>query len=247
MKLLTNEVPSPMYPTDEREEWTRKRKENKEKGIEVKKKVKIVEEHHDDCGTNLSGLGDIHMVLSVYLPSDNDDEPLVADLCNNWLKGSDWFGDTFNTTTRTMESVFHMMHTLDHLDDGIDMVELCGGEGRTSILAVRRQLKVGENFDLVTSWDLNDPTQQELVRKYFRKYRPLVAIMGPTCKPFGKLANYNYWHNHEAWLRSYHEAAPHGRFCGEIACVQDDNSRYYLCENPKDSWLFQEEPWPNLM
>jgi len=71
--------------------------------------------------------------------------------------------------------------------------------------------------------------------------------MGPTCKPFGKLANYNYWHNYDAWLRSYHEAAPHGRFCGEIALVQDKNYKYFVCENPKDSWLFEEHPWPEVM
>ena len=46
-----------VFPTEEREEWKRKRKENKEKGIEVKKKVKVIEDHHDDCGTDLSGLG----------------------------------------------------------------------------------------------------------------------------------------------------------------------------------------------
>ena len=53
-KLIGREY---MFPTEERVEWKRKRKENKEKGIEVKKKVKIVENHHDDCGTDLSGLG----------------------------------------------------------------------------------------------------------------------------------------------------------------------------------------------
>ena len=71
--------------------------------------------------------------------------------------------------------------------------------------------------------------------------------MGPMCKPFGKLADYNYWHNHEAWLRSYHEAAPHGRFCGVLAIKQDNNSRYFVCEQPKDSRLFQEPPWTEVL
>ena len=39
-----------MFPTEERVEWKRKRKENKEKGIEVKKRTKVVEDHFDDCG-----------------------------------------------------------------------------------------------------------------------------------------------------------------------------------------------------
>ena len=100
---------------------------------------------------------------------------------------------------------------------------------------------------MVTDWDLNDPKQQAEVKRYFRKFQPLVAIMGPTCKPFGKLANYNYWHNYDAWLKSYQEAAPHGRFCGELALIQDDGNRYFICEQPKDSWLFTEQPWPLVM
>lgn len=148
---------------------------------------------------------------------------------------------------KTFDKVEKLMYYLDELEDGLDLVELCGGEGRTSTIAIRRHFSVGENFDLVTSWNLNDPSDQEHVLRYFKKYRPLVAIMGPTCKPFGKLANYNYWHNYEAWLKSYHEAAPHGRFCGEIALLQDSRHRYFVCENPKDSWLFAEAPWPDVM
>ena len=104
-----------------------------------------------------------------------------------------------------------------------------------------------KNFVLVTDWDLNDPRQQGRVKAYFRKFRPLVVIMGPTCKPFGKLANYNYWHNHEAWKQSYQEAAPHGRFCAELAVLQDENRRCFICEQPKDSWLFAEKPWPQVL
>ena len=43
------------------------------------------------------------------------------------------------------------------------MAEICGGEGRTSALAIKRQLKVGESFDLVTYRDLNSPRDQEQV------------------------------------------------------------------------------------
>ena len=134
---------------------------------------------------------------------------------------------------KSFDNLAQVMCYVDTLDEGIDLVELCGGESHTSTVAIRRHLSVGENFDLVTSWNLNDPGDQELVRKYFRKYRPLVAIMGPTCKPFGKLANYDYWHNYDAWLKSYHDAAPHGRFCGDIALMQDRNHRYFIYENSR--------------
>ena len=67
------------------------------------------------------------------------------------------------------------------------------------------------------------------------------------CRPFGKLANYNRIYNHEAWQRSYQEAAPHGRFCGKLALIQQDNQRYFICEQPKDSKLFCEPPWPKVL
>ena len=39
--------------------WNGRRnvKKTRKKGIEVKKKLKVVEAHFDDCGTDLSGLG----------------------------------------------------------------------------------------------------------------------------------------------------------------------------------------------
>jgi len=245
-KLRVDSSTQQAYPTEEREEWKRKRKENKEKGIEVKKKPKIVEDHHDDCGTDLSGLGDPEVFYNSYqIPNDEDN--FVKGLTEHWMKGSSWFGSEFNPVTQKVSSLEEMFTMLGTVAGGLDLVEICGGEGRTSILAVRRQLTVGEHFDLVTNWDLNSTQDQEQVLRYLHKYRPLVIVMGPMCKPFGKLANYNYWHNHDAWLRSYHEAAPHGRFCGKLAAIQDDNHRYFICEQPKDSRLFDELPWPSAL
>ena len=157
------------FPTDEREEWKRKRKENKEKGIEVKKKIKIVEEHYDDCGTNLAGLGNSEFLFNIrQIPTD--EEPIVKGLCEHWLKGSFWCESKFNSTSKEMNTLSEMFSYLDTIPDGIDLVEICGGEGRTSILAIRRQLLVGENFDLVTHWDLNNQYDQDLVVMYLKKY-----------------------------------------------------------------------------
>ena len=52
---------------------------------------------------------------------------------------------------------------------GLDMCELCGGEARATTVAVRRRLKTGKNFDLVTHVDLNDPKVQRQVRKYIEE------------------------------------------------------------------------------
>ena len=45
-----------MFPTEERERWKLMRKERKAQGVEPVKKKQIIEEHYDDCGTDLSGL-----------------------------------------------------------------------------------------------------------------------------------------------------------------------------------------------
>ena len=71
----------------------------------------------------------------------------------------------------------------------------------------------------------NTKHDQELVLQYFEKHKPLVAIMAPTCTPFGRHAALNYQIYYEGWKRSYDMAAPHGRFAGKIAMLQIKNNR----------------------
>ena len=140
-----------------------------------------------------------------------------------------------------------MLHIFHSMDSGIDVVELCGGAGRVSRIAIRRHLKTGENFDLVTHCDLNDKRTQDDVEYYITTYKPLVIVMAPSCTPFGAWARYNYYANYQGWLKSYQEAAPHGRFCGRMALKQTNQSRYWLNEQPEGSWLYYEAPWPEVI
>ena len=55
-----------------------------------------------------------------------------------------------------LASVHQLIHYLSDITGDVDIVEICGGEARTSTLAVRRHLRVGPNYDLVTNVDLND-------------------------------------------------------------------------------------------
>eukprot|EP00959_Pyramimonas_sp_CCMP1952_P284918 5956566-Pyramimonas_sp.AAC.1 len=71
------------------------------------------------------------------------------------------------------------------LDHGVDVVEICGGEARTGQLAVWRRLRIGEKFDVVTSCGLNDEGQRRAVERCRRQRRPLVAVVAPSCRPFG--------------------------------------------------------------
>jgi hypothetical protein len=91
-----NENVQQAFPTDERVEWKKRQKEMKELGLEPNKRKKVVEDHHDDCGADISGLGpadDQDLLLSVIadeLDSDEPDELLVRGLNTFWLKGSEW-------------------------------------------------------------------------------------------------------------------------------------------------------------
>ena len=59
------------YPTDakEREKARRKKREEKGETITVKKRKKTVENHHDDCGDDLSSLvGCVFLTLTLTTP-----------------------------------------------------------------------------------------------------------------------------------------------------------------------------------
>ena len=98
-----------------------------------------------------------------------------------WFRGSEWTPEIdigYCPNTIIANNVFSMFEQLGKIKFGLDLVEICGGEGRTSLIAVRRHLDVGENFDLVTNWDLNDKYEQEEVLRYFDKYRPTSYYYG---------------------------------------------------------------------
>ena len=93
---VTEETTEPItcYPTEERVIWKKRKQENKEKGIEVKKKTKVVEDHHDDCGTDLTGLEKENDELTYLMEDRETDARVMTQGLNiNWLKGSDWEPD----------------------------------------------------------------------------------------------------------------------------------------------------------
>ena len=49
--------------------------------------------------------------------------------------------------------------------------------------------------------------------------------------------------NPETYMRSYSEAVVHGRFCGNLALLQYEDSRYFITEHPELDLLFDEEIW----
>eukprot|EP00974_Lingulodinium_polyedra_P126807 11199661-Lingulodinium_polyedra.AAC.1 len=49
---------------------------------------------------------------------------------------------------------------------GVDLAEICGGEGRLSRVCFRRHLRVGLNFDLTCGVDLTKPADVAYLWNY---------------------------------------------------------------------------------
>ena len=95
-----------------------------------------------------------------------------------------------------------------------DVCELCGGVGRTTQLATRRSLSTGENFDLVTGFDLGNEKDQRHVLSYIEHHNVMVVVMAPSCRALGPPCNLNYAINYEGWRRVFELDRPHLVFCG---------------------------------
>eukprot|EP00959_Pyramimonas_sp_CCMP1952_P343980 7204778-Pyramimonas_sp.AAC.1 len=71
--------------------------------------------------------------------------------------------------------------------------------------------------------------------------------MAPSCRPFVRWATCNYRFSYDAWLRSYQDAAPSGRFCGHISRPRLESDNYFVNEQPDPSWLCHERPWLDVL
>ena len=129
---------------------------------------------------------------------------------------------------------------------GIDTCELCGGCARPTTIAIRRKLRTGRNFDIVTNCDLGVPRIQKLVTKYILENDVLVVIMAPSCRTMGPTSNVNAAINHDTWLRHYNEDAPHIRFCGFIAKLQIRRGCFFFAENPHPTYMLKEGDWTTV-
>jgi hypothetical protein len=107
-------------------------------------------------------------------------------------------------------------------------MELFGGAGGVTGIAIRRHLRGGRNFDLTTGIDLHEPREVEALFMYIAKYTPFVIIMGPPCTAFGSWSNYNRVHNWEGWKVSMNEGLPLARIAARAAQAQIAGNRFFL-------------------
>ena len=139
------------------------------------------------------------------------------------------------------------LELLSQNGDGLDICEMCGGAGRTLKIAIRRRLKTGRNFDLVTGCDLGDPQTQRKFKEYLENNNVLLVTMAPNCRSWGSPHYVNQQINPETYERHRAEDEPHAFFCAEVALIQMKRGRYFLVEQPQGTSLFAEKPWMNVV
>ena len=130
------------YPTEDRIRQKALEKVRKEMGVKAVKRVKHVEDHHDDCGESLEGLPPCPDQEDCHLADyavDDDFDHTAHRVCYQCC-------ELFASAPREPCNLQWAFQTLDCASGGIDVMEVCGGEGRPSYVAVRRQLSVGENI-----------------------------------------------------------------------------------------------------
>lgn len=253
------------YPTDSKEREQIARRKAKEEGKEIvkNKRPKIVQDHHDDCGEDLTSLGfrledfyispeqsstdqwidaSIGDILPIDTITDNIEHAMLFGPCPQlhcYLNNLQIFVAT------DMTELFKVAQTKGQ---GVDIAEVCGGEGRASQISVRRRLTAGPNFDLVTQCDITDPKDACAAYTYFDTCTVLVAVLAPNCDCFGPLSQMN-WYLHPSTMMQKYESSgkPVACFCGHIAKSQLAKSRDFLCEQPHPSSLYQEGCWPEVL
>ena len=130
-----------------------------------------MEDHYDDLGEDLSGLGKENQIfLTDLIFEDTEYEPVdeadnfIAGIITQFPLGNPYYDN--NTETIRTNDLKLSFQLLLQSGIGLDLCEICGGQARTSTVAIRRRLAVGKKFDLVTQRDLNDKSNRTMVEEY---------------------------------------------------------------------------------
>ena len=91
----------------------------------------------------------------------------------------------------------------------VDVIELFGGQAGTSKVLLRRFNAVtGENFDLITGYNMNSKACREKFWKYMEEFKPVMVVMAPPCTGLAGWKSMNRVYNYEAWHRSKRSFKP---------------------------------------
>ena len=144
----------------------------------------------------------------------------------------------------SVRDVDSMLAYMARIGPGIDVAELCGGVGRTVQAAVRRRLRSGQNFDLVTGFDLGHPGDQRKVFVYVNENEVLVVVVAPSCRALGPPSNLDYNINHAPWRAAFDQDRPHLECCGKLPSCRSRMAASSLLNNhgPLGSHMLSHGP-----
>ena len=136
-------------------------KQLRKEGYEPTKRRKMVEAHFDDLGDDITGLGgDLPYLFADYIPeyadseseTDGESEVFIA----NWLRTSRKLQKCEDIDADGKPLPFALVaNRLKREGEGVDLCELSGGAARRTVIAIRRRLDSGRNFDLVAEIDMD--------------------------------------------------------------------------------------------
>ena len=228
------------FPTDTKIAQKLRKKAEKAAGTEAltKRRRKFVEQHFDDCGEDLSSLSALALEEPAAFTSDSDEESLARaaslvqpqmNAFETWSQCGCSYGDPAECSDQTMiavdiEEMQRILSEPTFAGNGVDVVELLGGEDSKSQVCVRRQLSSGRSFELLTDACFIDPAVQHAMLTYVATAKPLLVLMAPVCD--------------HASIQSL------ARFTGAIATKQSEQQRFFLIEQFYPSDLCNTNPWP---
>ena len=135
-----------------------------------KQRRKPVEQHHDDCGEDLSSLGPVETTY-LHMPDSegsSSDDDVVLSMVRPQLNAATTWSFVSSESTEPPElhpaamlavdlpELIALLNEPQYASWSVEIVQLCGGEALTSYLCVKRRLRSGHNFELITGTNLCD-------------------------------------------------------------------------------------------
>ena len=230
------------YPTASRERRKAAEKAAKEAGtpLVVTKQKKFIEDHHDDCGEDLSSLkfdegeptDELFTDTFLINPDFEDLSTYVSDpedYIEDGISATMLYG-RINTVGKIPKVFiardFEELHrAITSSGQGDDIAEICG-DTTVAQFGVRRIYHSKQKLDFVTRINLDSQKDQTKVYGYFVHNKVLVAVLAPSTG--GAM-----------------------EFCGWIADLQLKKQLDFICDNAsprfKPLGLFVCHPWPQLL
>ena len=231
----------------------------------LKKKKQIQEEIFDDCGSCTDAIEDIaeRALLTVsndiddlveycfdtgcgrYADFDDIDDEITAALGNEfelqYMLGSEGEEDEGMWRAKHPDSVYVALEDLNvymQTKKGfIYVMEIFGGSGGVTKIAIRRRLATGKNVDIITGIDLTIPENVGKLMDYIFEQKPLV-IMGPPCTAFANWSRLNRAINPQSYVTQRRIGEALAEVAVMVALEQIRQGRYFLIENPRGSEFF---------